>query len=134
MHIGRPWGRDIPSELGIAAPVRRPRPLFLVATDHRFGTVEPIVAIGVAQVFLAKLTAGRVGQRIDELDRVGQPPFGDLVRQIGTDVLGADVAVVVADDKKQRPLVPLGMWYADRRGLGDAWTADSGILKLDRAD
>src|SRR6476659_6444334 len=101
MHIERPWGRERPlDEYGSGAPVRRARAIFLVATDRRFRIGEPILAILIAQVLLAELAGGRVRQDLDELDRVGKPPFGDFPRQMVADLAFADLALVIADDQQ----------------------------------
>src|SRR5262249_17360285 len=48
-------------------------------------------------------------------------------------VLG-DFRLRPAHHDQQRPLVPLGMAYADHRRLGDARAAHGGVLEIDRAD
>src|SRR5438445_8201703 len=91
----------------VAAPVRRAAPLFLVAPDHRLGGRETVAGILVAQVLLAELAGRGVRKRLDELDRVGQPPFGDLAGEERADLGFANFASGVAHDQKQRALVPL---------------------------
>src|SRR4051812_7226419 len=100
MRIGRPWGRGCPSIWGAESwrPVRPPRPLFLVAADHLGCVGEAIVAIFVAKVLLAELAGRGVRQIVDELDRVGKPPFGDFLRQEIPNLALGDLPVIVSDD------------------------------------
>jgi len=67
-------------------------------------------------------------QFLDELDCVGQPPFGDELGQMLTDLDGADVTAIDPDADQQRPLVPLGMGNADRGGLQYAGTTNRSIF------
>ncbi len=64
----------------------------LVAPDHLDGIGEAIVAELVAKRLLAELAGRGVRQFVDELDRVRQPPFGDMRGQMLADLDRADVA------------------------------------------
>src|SRR6476469_8775740 len=115
-------------------PVRRPRPLFLVAPDHRLRIREPIVAKLVAKILLRQLPAGRMRQSVNELDRVRKPPFGDPARKIFANLIRPKVAVLIPHNKKQRTLVPLWMRDADCRRFGNTGAADGSIFQFDRTN
>src|SRR4051812_24392871 len=112
MNIERPSGRGSPSKMSVwevRRPVRLPRPLFLVATDHRLGVGEAVAAILIAQVLLAELAGGGVRKLVDKLDRIRQPPFRDPAGQKISDFGVGDVASFVTDDQQQRALIPFGV-------------------------
>ena len=71
---------------------------------------------------------------VDELDRIGQPPLGDLVGQEVDHLFRGDVLACLLDHEQHRALVPLGMHHPDGGSFGDRRVAHRGVFEFDRAD
>ena len=79
--------------------------------DHLGDAGEDVVAVRLAKGLLAQFAGGGVGEFGDEFDRVGLPPFGNVLAQVIANCGFVDVTARRTDDQQQRAFVPFGVGW-----------------------
>ena len=88
----------------------------------------------VAQRGLFEFSGGRAGDRRDELEAVRQLPFGEVAREVLTQLGRRSLGVGVQTYDRQRAFTPTVVGYGDDSGLRDGGMRHQVVLQVDRGD
>src|SRR5499426_4399431 len=104
--------------------------LLRTALGSSYYTGRPVL-VALAQHLLVELSDARLGHRVDDLDRVGQRPAGQLRAEELDDLARLERAAGLGHHAGQRALDPPGVRHRDDRRLQDFRMAHDEVLDVD---